>query len=201
VRTALARRSHTLFIEISAHPVLVHAIDDLVESAAGTAVAVSSMCRDQSEQHALMTGLAAAYMSGCRPDWRKVYPDGRFVPVPGYPWQRKSFWVDTPTGSATAEPAPPVAPKATVDTGDDLVRTIVRHTADVLARPQDEIDPSVPLLDAGLDSLLAAKLGTRINQALGVRVPVRQLMARLSVTDLAAQLGDQLPMVSREPAV
>jgi acyl transferase domain-containing protein len=193
VRAVLARRPHTLFIEISTHSVLAPAIEDLLESAPGTAVAVPSMSRDQRELDTLMTGLATTYTHGCRPDWRRLYPAARFVPVPGYPWQRRSFWVDTPPRQAAVEPvAPPVTVRTTVDTGGDIVRTIVMHTADVLALPQDEIDPSAPLMDSGLDSLLAAKLGARIKQDLGVRVPVRQLLARLSLADLAAKLEDQL---------
>jgi acyl transferase domain-containing protein len=197
VRAALAGSpGNTLFIEVSTHAVLVPAIEDLLESTGGAALAVASMCRDQSEQDTLLTALATAYTQGCQPEWRRVYPDARFVPVPGYQWQRRSFWADTPNGGrrTVVPPAPaPVRVKSVVDSSGDLVRTIVMHTADVLALPQDEIDPSAPLLDAGLDSLLAAKLGIRIKQDLGVQVPVRQLLARLSLEDLAAQLGDQLP--------
>ena len=31
---------------------------------------------------------AAAYERGDDPDWAAIYPDGQFVPLPNYPWQR-----------------------------------------------------------------------------------------------------------------
>ncbi|MFL6122628.1 type I polyketide synthase [Actinophytocola sp.] len=199
VRAAVARRPRTLFIEISTHSVLVPAIEDVLESVAGDQVAVPSLRRDQSELDTMATGLAFAYTHGCRPRWERVYENARYVPVPGHPWLRRPYWVDTtdrpvPVAPVPAEPARPApVPVRAGAAGGDLVRTIVMHTADVLAMPQEKIDPSAPLLDSGLDSLLAAKLGTRIEQQLGVRVPVRQLLARLSLVDLAEQLSGQLP--------
>ena len=200
IRSVITKHPHTLFIEISTHSVLIPAIEDTIESATGNFLAVPSMCRDQSELDTLHNGLAAAYTHGCLPDWARVHDGGRFLPLPGYPWQRKSFWADMvatpPLALPTAAPAQSRVDIVPVP-ADDLVRTIVLHTAEVLALPETQIDPATPLLDAGLDSLLAAKLGSRIKQELGVDVPVRQLLARSTLTDLAAQLREQLPSAQR----
>jgi acyl transferase domain-containing protein len=195
VRAAIARQPRTLFIEMSPHSVLVHAIEDLAESAAGDQFAVASLCRDQSELETVTAGLAAAYTHGCQPRWERVHPNARYVPVPGHPWQHRSYWVDTPTEPAVVSAVQPLRPaRPFPDNGvdDDLIHRIVRHTAHVLAMPAEEVDPSVPLLDSGLDSLLATKLSTRIKQELGVQVPARRLLTQLSLVDLAEQLNQQL---------
>ncbi|HEX5406234.1 MAG TPA: acyltransferase domain-containing protein [Pseudonocardiaceae bacterium] len=195
VRAAIARQPRTLFIEISPHSVLIQSIEDLVESSIGEQFAIPSLCRDQSELGTMMAGLAAAYTHGLRPNWERVYPNGRYVPVPGHPWQRRSYWVDEPSDTATVTPVEPRHPVTSLaDTGinGDLMHTIVRHTAHVLAMSADEVDPSVPLLNSGLDSLLATKLSARITQEFGVQLPARRLLTHLSLVDLAEQLNQQL---------
>jgi acyl transferase domain-containing protein len=196
IRGALTRRPRTVFIEISAHPVLIPAIADAIDSAGAKAVAVPSISRDGGEPHTLMGSLAAAYIHGCQPRWDRVYENARFVPPPGYPWQRKSYWIGTPSKTGNEVVASLPANWSTVDgkrtSADDCMRTVVLHTADLLALPQEDIDPAAPLLDAGLDSLLAARLGARITRELGVKVPVRKLLTRLTLEELAEQLHAEI---------
>jgi len=96
VRSALAAGTSAFFVEISPHPVLNYAIEEEIAAAGGDGAVVPSLHRDLQEPVSLLTSLGKAYVRGCMPDWDRLYEGGRFVPPPGYPWQRKRFWVDPP---------------------------------------------------------------------------------------------------------
>jgi acyl transferase domain-containing protein len=51
------------------------------------------LLRDQPEWESLLTSLGTVYTHGGTPDWTKLHDDGRFVPLPSYPWRRRRFWV------------------------------------------------------------------------------------------------------------
>lgn len=42
--------------------------------------------------------LSEQYMHGCAVDWNRVYPAGRLVDLPSYPWQRKRYWFQESSG-------------------------------------------------------------------------------------------------------
>ncbi|MFD8803818.1 SDR family NAD(P)-dependent oxidoreductase, partial [Streptomyces atroolivaceus] len=99
VRRLLAD-GHTTFIEVSPHPVLVTAIQDTVEEAGATAVALGTLRRDQGGLGRFTTSLAEAHVAGVSPgawrrDRRRADPSG----LPTYPFQRQRYWLE---GSGTA---------------------------------------------------------------------------------------------------
>ena len=216
VGAALADRPDTLFVEVSPHPLLRSALEDGIEERGAPASVIGSLHRGRPELASLLAGLGTAYALGCAPDWSRVYPGGRYVPLPGYPWQRKRYWVE-PVVEAPACAAPEVAggmaqipaqipaqhrpdgpPPRPADTGPDsppvtasvevLTRYLVSRAAAVLALPTDELDPDVSLTMVGLDSLLAVRLRDRISAELKVPVPIRDLLHAGSMTELATQL-------------
>lgn len=206
VRSTLDLPGRTLFVEISPHPVLVAAIQDGIDGCAGAATVVPTLVRDQPEYETLLAGLGTAYVNGCAPDWRRIADGGRFVPLPRYPWQSKRFWIDTDQAEVSA-PAPVVAPPPEpmvidepLDT-DALADRVTRHIAEVLAMSPDEIDPDIPLTLAGLDSVLAAKLGARMRQELDVHLPVREFLGASSLTDLTNLVRDRMPATDDAQAV
>ncbi|MFI1583927.1 type I polyketide synthase [Embleya sp. NPDC020630] len=93
----LAERGHSLFVEVSPHPVLTAAIEDVVEHA----VAVGSLRRDEGGIARFLSSLAEAYVRGAAPDWRAVFPDARRIDVPTTVFRRRRFWLEpTPDGGA-----------------------------------------------------------------------------------------------------
>ncbi|WP_371649517.1 MULTISPECIES: type I polyketide synthase [unclassified Streptomyces] len=90
--TALA--AETVFIEISPHPILSSAVQDSLDEAALPGTAVGSLIRDEPDRQTLLTHLGKVYESGARIDWNGLYSGGRLVPLPTYPWQRESYWVE-----------------------------------------------------------------------------------------------------------
>ncbi|GCD98559.1 type I polyketide synthase [Embleya hyalina] len=93
----LAERGHSLFVEVSPHPVLTAAIEDVAEHA----MAVGSLRRDEDGIARFLTSLAEAYVRGAAPDWRAVFPDARRIDVPTTVFRRRRFWLEpTPDGDA-----------------------------------------------------------------------------------------------------
>ncbi|NTX34336.1 SDR family NAD(P)-dependent oxidoreductase [Myxococcus sp. CA033] len=97
---AAARRllasEHTLFIEVSPHPVLLPAVEQTM-GAEGTqqGLVLASLRRGEEERHTLLASLGSLYASGHRVAWNRVYPGkGQLVPLPAYPWQRERFWME-----------------------------------------------------------------------------------------------------------
>ncbi|GAA2807800.1 type I polyketide synthase [Crossiella cryophila] len=85
--TALADNGFDLFIESSAHPVLVTA---LAESTGLTAL--GTLRRDHGGPDQIHRALAAAGHHGAAVDWRAVLPGGRPVDLPTYAFQRDRCW-------------------------------------------------------------------------------------------------------------
>jgi acyl transferase domain-containing protein/acyl carrier protein len=97
----LLSSGHGAFVEMSAHPILLPALEEL--RGEREAVVVSSLRRERPERASLLESLGALHVSGCRVDWSGVFPSGgRRVELPTYPWQRQRYWVERsrPRGSA-----------------------------------------------------------------------------------------------------
>ncbi|HEY3753911.1 MAG TPA: acyltransferase domain-containing protein [Pseudonocardiaceae bacterium] len=102
VEALLAAGRRTVFVEISPHPTLVSALEDLLAEARNTGCVIGSLDRRSPPMMSMATGLATAYVHGCRLNWERVNPGGDYVPLPGYPWQRARYWADRTTAPSTA---------------------------------------------------------------------------------------------------
>ena len=100
----LASAGQTVYIEISPHPILLGPIDECYHARKKTAACIPSITRGCDEQAALCDALARLYDLGFEVDWRAFYPDGgRFVELPGYPWQKTRYWLQTARPSAALD--------------------------------------------------------------------------------------------------
>ncbi len=94
----LLSEGFTHFVEMSPHPILVAAVEELREGAGTPGVSTGSLRRDQPERLTLLESLARLYVHGHALDPRGLFPAGaRRVPLPTYPWQRERYWVEPPT--------------------------------------------------------------------------------------------------------
>ncbi|MBH1935441.1 acyltransferase domain-containing protein [Streptomyces sp. AV19] len=89
-----AREADTVFVEVSPHPVLLGAVRDTLEDAGLPGATVGSLRRDEPERETLLTHLGKVYETGAAVGWNGLYGAGRCVPLPSYPWQRESYWVE-----------------------------------------------------------------------------------------------------------
>ena len=74
----------------------------------------------------------------------------------------------------------------------ELANLIRKHAARVMRLDPDVIDSNQPLSELGMDSLMAVELKYQIESGLGVEVPMRNLVEKPTVAQLATQLGDLL---------
>ncbi|MFD5826445.1 SDR family NAD(P)-dependent oxidoreductase [Lentzea sp. NPDC060358] len=94
--SALAAEGFGGFVEVSAHPVLTHAVEEIVESG----VVVGTLRRDDGGWDRFLKSAGEVWAGGVEVDWRSVVPGGRRVDLPAYPFQRRRYWADLDTAAA-----------------------------------------------------------------------------------------------------
>jgi len=87
---------HTVFIEISPHPLLLRAIDETArfsQNEDAPCVTLPSMLRNEDEMGTLLSSVGRLYCLGYPIDWRGIYqePEQR-IKFPSYSWQRERHW-------------------------------------------------------------------------------------------------------------
>jgi len=90
----LLREGHDVFLEVSPHPVLLPAIQQILQHAGSDGLALASLRRQEPEKPTLLQTLGELYVAGCPVAWQRLAEGGRFVALPGYPWQRERFWLE-----------------------------------------------------------------------------------------------------------
>jgi acyl transferase domain-containing protein/NADP-dependent 3-hydroxy acid dehydrogenase YdfG/phospholipid N-methyltransferase/aryl carrier-like protein len=88
----LMRAGYDLFLEIGAHPVLASYISECSVKVGKTATALPSLRRKEPEQLVMLGSFGKLYTLGYPVDWHQLYPEGQFVRLPSYPWQRERYW-------------------------------------------------------------------------------------------------------------
>ncbi|MCQ4079718.1 SDR family NAD(P)-dependent oxidoreductase [Streptomyces sp. RB6PN25] len=91
---AAAADGHSIFVEISPHPIAALPVRETLEEAAGTkTLVVPTLRRGDDEPLALRASLAALHLAGAqrRPDL--LWPTGRRTALPTWPWRHVRHWV------------------------------------------------------------------------------------------------------------
>ena len=138
----LREHDHDVFVEISAHPVLLPAVEDSLYHLSQPGIVIPSLRRDSDEQQSLLEALGALYQAGQAIAWDRLYPQGgRYVRLPAYPWQRQRYWVDPP---------PDARHPAAADDAAQIHPLLGRKLRSPLSEVQFESDlslPAAPYLD------------------------------------------------------
>ena len=101
---SLIRGGFETFLEVSAHPVLNVAVQEIVEDAltdqSNTFVG-GTLRRDEGGPERFLTSLAEMWASGSYVDWCALFERScaTRVTLPTYPFQRERYWVDPGTGT------------------------------------------------------------------------------------------------------
>jgi rifamycin polyketide synthase module 9/10 len=95
----LIAQGHGVFVEVSAHPVLVQPITEITDDT--DAVVVGTLRRDEGGPHRLLTSMGELFVRGVAVDWSGVLPApaGR-VDLPTYAFDHRHYWLRA-TGPAT----------------------------------------------------------------------------------------------------
>ena len=158
---------------------------------------------DDAEWTALLAALGYLWLHGVSIDWRNFHAEEnrQRIPLPAYPFERRSYWVD-PVERAAAT-TPPVAAAAYDDVdlsvGESTAPTRFQEPADMLSRKlvrcieetagfsMAQSGLSATFLELGLDSLLLSQLAYKIRRDFGVKIAFSQLMQKLSTVPLLAE--------------
>ncbi|MGW7824888.1 type I polyketide synthase [Streptomyces puniciscabiei] len=98
---ALLDDGHTLFVEVSPHPVLTHPLQETVEDHAGTGevTVTGTLRRNDDTWQRVLTSLATAHThAATTADWPAFFPATRpAAGLPTYPFQRQHYWIQQTT--------------------------------------------------------------------------------------------------------
>ncbi|MCS7479352.1 type I polyketide synthase [Umezawaea endophytica] len=83
------------FVEVSPHPVLTMPVQDMLDNADATGLALGSLRRDHGGQRRFLTSLAEAHVRGLAVDWTPVFAGSgaRSVELPTYAFQHRRYWL------------------------------------------------------------------------------------------------------------
>ncbi|TMR06749.1 acyltransferase domain-containing protein, partial [Actinomadura soli] len=169
---------HQAFIEISPHPVMTMALQQILDDLESDAVVVETLHRNKPGTRRFLASLARLHTSGATVDWRPAFgPDASLIDLPAPP---------PPQAQPTTDGAPDEAMVGLLE----LVRA---ETALVLGLdPDAELDGTGAFLSLGLDSARAVELRNRLVDATGLRLPVTLLFDHPTPEQLAQHLAAQL---------
>ncbi|MEU0054706.1 SDR family NAD(P)-dependent oxidoreductase, partial [Streptomyces sp. NPDC006309] len=95
---ALLAEGHTVFVESSAHPVLVQPVNEITDDTRADAVATGSLRREEGGLRRLLTSMAEVFVKGVPVDWTGVLPEGTgagHVDLPTYAFDHRPYWLRT----------------------------------------------------------------------------------------------------------
>ncbi|WP_424712051.1 type I polyketide synthase [Kitasatospora acidiphila] len=100
----LLTQGHGLFIEVSSHPVLVPAIEEVIGEQDTDAAAIGTLRRGEGGWPRLTASLAQAFVHGAPVAWNTLFEGtgAHRVDLPTYAFQRQRYWLDVPLRDDTA---------------------------------------------------------------------------------------------------
>ncbi|MET9050888.1 SDR family NAD(P)-dependent oxidoreductase, partial [Streptomyces bacillaris] len=181
VTRTLLEAGHTLFVEVSPHPVLLAGIEEAAAEAGREVSAVGTLRRGDGGRDRLLAALTEAWAAGGGPvDWSpwtgSAEPGGPpLLPLPTYPFERDRYWLPTPGRTAsTVAPATTGAPAGKTAPATGAATAEARRESTAEAAFDDDHTPAVRL---------AARLAPLDRQAR------RQTVLDLVIRHAAAVLG------------
>ncbi|MBK8266369.1 MAG: aminotransferase class III-fold pyridoxal phosphate-dependent enzyme [Nannocystis sp.] len=187
------------FVEISPHPVLLPALEDLLIGGAGGA-AFASLQRGKPERRTILRALAALHVRGAAIAWPAVSPGG-LVDLPAYPWQRRRCWfAPAVSGEPTQTPRGRGRSEMTQTHRSAIRSTLEVVVSEVTGLPVAEIAGDTDLVRMGIDSLMAMQIRNAIRARLGATVPaVLFFEPSTTVASLTELVAAQAPLAAEAP--
>lgn len=210
-----AADGHRVFVEVAPHPVLTGNVRQCLDDRGFDGRVVPTLRRDKPGMPRLLGAIGALYTSGVPVDFARLarYPRP-LVSLPTYPWQRRSYWLDTrpvepvlpaiPDTSGAVEPDEPSEPQQPTagwpgglaggsDTAAEVFAAVRADVATVLelASPL-EVPVDLPLLEIGMDSLMAVQLRHELAARTGWPLPATLALDHPTVDEISRYLLDLL---------
>jgi surfactin synthase thioesterase subunit/acyl carrier protein len=164
---------HTIFVEMSPHPILTPSVEENLREANAEGVALASTRRAQDERQTMLSSLGALFVRGVPVAWKAFFPDsGRVVELPTYAWQKQRYWFDeTPAESILPQQKPIAWQNVPAEERAAWVTHFVHdQVAKVVRMPPDQLDDSTPIKLLGIDSLMALELRRNLETAFFIKL-------------------------------
>jgi acyl transferase domain-containing protein/acyl carrier protein len=99
----LAENGHTVFIELSPHPILLPSIEETLHDMGSEGYAIPSCERAKDERTTMLSSFGRLYTIGFPLEWSRLFPcGGKVAALPSYPWQSRRFWMETSSQPAAS---------------------------------------------------------------------------------------------------
>ncbi|MGR4884661.1 type I polyketide synthase [Streptomyces sp. LARHCF249] len=101
----LLAQGHGVFVEVSAHPVLVQPITETVDTTGTDALVTGSLRREDGGLRRLMASMAELFVRGVALDWAQVLPAGAAaarVDLPTYAFEHQHYWLQAADSATDA---------------------------------------------------------------------------------------------------
>nr|AXL06216.1 polyketide synthase [uncultured bacterium] len=163
--TTLLEQGHTVFVEVSAHPVLVQPISELAD-------AVGTLRRDDGGLRRLLTSMGELFVRGVDVDWTAVVPAAGWVDLPTYAFDHRHYWLEP---AAPASDGDPLLGTIVSTPGSDRLTAVARWTRRTHPWAADGLVPNAALVEAAirLGDLAAAPLLAELTVDAPVVLPPR----------------------------
>ncbi|MFL0275196.1 SDR family NAD(P)-dependent oxidoreductase [Mycobacterium sp. SMC-19] len=174
-----AAGEYTTFVEVSAHPILTHAIADTVEALGGHHHSVGTLVRDADDAVSFHTNLNRTHTT--QPPQTPHPPEPHPV-LPATPWQHSTYWIETTAVRHAGAPAGAAAQPAAGNPGAvpaDWWCELTWPTAEAEAGDIGTEQSWLVIGDNGLSSEIGAKRGGAVT-ALDVDADPAALAAALA---------------------
>jgi acyl transferase domain-containing protein/glutamate-1-semialdehyde aminotransferase len=179
--------------------------------------------------HTLQT-LGELWCAGSPIDW-EAFNTGhrrRRISLPTYAFERTRFWIDPPVSDPLSSSPTAVAPQKvpqsvaplqrnTQFTNETAVQTNTSSTpmsnsgshiaslrqlfADLSGLEADSLDPTIPLVELGLDSLALTQAANALNKRFGVKIKFRELLGEhATIAALADRISPPAPCAAPSAA-
>ncbi|MBB5120138.1 myxalamid-type polyketide synthase MxaE and MxaD [Streptomyces eurocidicus] len=100
---SVAKEGEHVFLEVSPHPVLLTAVDDVLRDAGAPVPPVASLRRHEDERLTMARSLGQLFAQGAAVAWERWFSGrGPVVPLPAYPWDTETYRL--PAGPERAAP-------------------------------------------------------------------------------------------------
>ena len=94
--TDLLGQGHRVFLEVSAHPVLVQPVSEIVDDTETDAVVAGSLRREDGGPRRLLTSMAELFVRGVAVDWTPQLPPAPArVDLPTYAFDHQHYWLQS----------------------------------------------------------------------------------------------------------
>ncbi len=205
---ALLNDGHNTFIEISPHPVLSVALQEIVDTTRAETAILGSLRRDQGGIHRLLTSLAEAHVRGVSVSWQALFAE------------HKGPLADLPTDIGVQSDGYPEAQSSEDTSGIDfslrqrligldeaardryLLELVRTQTAAILGYAAPGIvEATRSFRELGFDSLAAVELCRRLSEITGLRLSATTAFDYPTPLAIAEYLRDAAIGVRDEHAI